>query len=305
MARDILMDIGKGDLLINDRSNQNEPCFVGEWSTSGNLKVCIPTSFFKKNNLDFKHPGAFSFRVNIPFYNGENATFFFFVYVFDEENPNYTLLVYSEFLRAYIFDGKLGSIKHGHFPLIDIDHEFRICHTEDNKMIIYSAKETDFTIGNSDNQVAQLLSLCAPGKYYRYPTTGIDITKYINTAVVNTDLAKTVTEQFDADGMSVQEMSFDSVTGDMKVLFSGGRTDDGGSLLPIDALDLESISVTDEMIEEAGENIDLDSIFEYSDLLPEYEYSDLLPDNVNPRACFSGTWVGCLPWLGDFPWIGE
>lgn len=296
MARDIMMNIGNGDLLINDRSNQNEPCFVSEWEAD-NLKIFIPLSFFKRKNIDYKNPSDFSFRCNIPFKSNPYDYEFFHISVYADSES-----VCEGIASARIGDGQLSMISPRYLPLIDIDGEFSIHYKAESelKMVVTSAKITDFTLGDSDNQVAQLLSLCAPGKYYRYPTTGIDITKYINTAVVNTDLAMVTTEQFDADGMSIQEMSFDSSTGNMKMLFNGGSVETDDNLLSVQALDYQAIDITDEMIEEAGKNIDLDFISEYNDLLPENLNIQIQEASSVDEYVYD--WFSSDGWFGDEPW---
>ena len=115
-----------------------------------------------------------------------------------------------------------------------------------NVAMIYSAYQTDIEVDEADNQSAQLLSLCGPGKYYRFPANGVDITKYINSVVANTDLGQKLQSEFESDSKVISDATFDSGTGDLNLAFDGDNTERGGKFTPIEDLELEVFQIADD-----------------------------------------------------------
>lgn len=172
-----------------------------------------------------------------------------------------------------------------------------------NTAYICSVGDGDFMVSYSDDQSAQLLSICGPGKYYRYPTTGVDVTKYINSVVSHTDIGDVVSEQFSENGTSIQEMSFDSLTGDMQVVYTHEDYEgEDVSLLPIEQLDLESINITDEMIAMAADVVDISNLdINYDDI----DFDITVPDTLLMSCFANGIWMGEMPWTGEYLWAGD
>lgn len=140
-------------------------------------------------------------------------------------------------------------------PYIDIDGEFIVKMVQNykseilDKAYIYSSKSTDISINYSDDQASQLLTLCAPGKSYRYPTTGVGITKYLNCIVAHSDLHKVLEIQFDADNKPIQDADFDNETCKLDVLFSPEKEVADIGLEDLENLNLDFFSMfTDEYV---------------------------------------------------------
>lgn len=175
--------------------------------------------------------------------------------------------------------------------------------SEKNVASIYSGEDVDFAVGVSDDQAGQLLSLCAPGKYHRYPFTGIDVTKYINAVVNHTNLSQVVYDEFEKDGAHVQSVGFDSSVGKIDVKFGHlVPSEETADLFDVSGIDVSALDITDDMLCSAAERISLE------ELEAEYDAIDFgigTPKN-SLRSCFAnGIWVGGRPWTGKMYWRGE
>lgn len=136
-------------------------------------------------------------------------------------------------------------------PLINIDGYYlvRLMSYNDsnfNMAMVYSAYHSDLKIDEADSQSAQLLSLCGAGKFYRFPMNGVDITKYINSVVANTDLGQKLQSEFESDKKLISEATFDSNTGDLNLAFDSNNEEDEGNLTPIEDLELDLFKVADD-----------------------------------------------------------
>lgn len=234
MVRDLILDMKERDLSMEDKSSATEPIFNAVW---GNLfdeddendvlicNVLIPEAYwsivgYENNTMTCRFvapymPDTRNFRVRlIAFRNGQYS-------LFSNIRGDFGLPVNSYALSKNI----AAPISAAMLPYIDIDGEFIVKLVQNtkaetlDKAYIYSGKKTDITINYSDDQSAQLLSLCGPGKSYRYPTTGIGITKYLNCVVAHSDLDKILEAQFEADNKPIQSAEFDSSTCYLDVLF--------------------------------------------------------------------------------------
>ncbi len=170
----------------------------------------------------------------------------------------------------------------------------------ENRAYIYSAGNVDFEIGISDEQTAQLLSLCAPGKYYRYPLSGVDITKYVNTVIGNTDFSERINEEFRRDNIDAQSVDFDSLTGAINVQFMHEQSDgDGSAVIDVSNLDTNVIDVTDTLLADVSANISLEELdFDYDSIAMDADTPEELLD-----SCFgNGNWIGLYPWTWQHYW---
>lgn len=172
---------------------------------------------------------------------------------------------------------------------------------EKNKSYIYSAGNIDFNIGISDEQAAQLLSLCAPGKYYRYPISGIDITKYVNTIVKYTDFAERISNEFGDDNIDAQSVDFDSDTGKIDVLFNHEiKPEDDDNLVAVENLDEDIINVLDSDIENV--DVDLEELdIDYSQII----FPIFIPNAILESCFANGVWMDEYPWTDDELWKDE
>ena len=169
-----------------------------------------------------------------------------------------------------------------------------------NVAYLYSSCNMDFDIGFSDDQSAQLLSICGPGKYYKHPLSGVDITRYINTVVEYTDFMGRISDEFEKNKTDVQEVDFDSSTGKIQVKF---KNEDGivesAKLVPVEDLDYQNLDVLDSELDEIGDVIDVDGLdVDYEDV----EY-DMDISNLRLKSCFAnGVWISSYPWTGGELW---
>ena len=214
MAKDILLDVNAGDLLL-ENGNGNVDYLDVVWGNlfSTDAKLYMNIVFPEGRQLDFVNnelvlcvsakykPSCSNFFIRLV-YEGVDGTYSKISSVNARVAKEYaaywrkTPVSVAEKLKAsnlpYInIDGKY-IVRIGTFDGVDCEVAF-----------VYSAYNSDFVIGDADTQSAQLLTLCGPGKYYRYPTSGVDITKYINSIVANTDLGETLMREFDGDNKSI------------------------------------------------------------------------------------------------------
>ena len=230
-----MIDMKERDFVFSDKSNSSIPVFDVVW---GNLfdadetidvlicNIIVPEAYwsvikYTDNELicRFKTkyiPNENTFRIRVvSIKNGIYG-------LFNDIRGQFGLPVSSYALSKNVSSPLPACM----LPFIDIDGEFTVrmvksSHLEElDKAYVYSAKESDIFVDYSDNQSAQMLSLCAPGNSYRYPTLGIGITSYLNCVVEHTDLSDIMEKQFLSDSKPIQEASFDSETGDLTLDFS-------------------------------------------------------------------------------------
>ena len=254
--KDILLDVNSGDVLFR---NLNEG--VGLYDTVwGNV---FPTDTELYLNIIIPS-GDISY---INYVDGSLTLFFHAVYYPAVETFTLRLLVkrgnkyepisvlkpqiqseYQVYTRFSFYDD-LVQPDASQMPLLDLDGNFQMkVKTYYGRKIceVSSSSLTDFEVGDVEDQSAQLLSICAPGKYYRYPTTGVDITKYINSVVPHTDMAQNTLEQFNNDGKYIQAADFDSESGNLTVAFSGDSADNDTGNIDVSDLDLSVIQLADD-----------------------------------------------------------
>ena len=235
MVRDLMIDIKERDFVFSDKSNSSIPVFDVVW---GNLfeadetidalicNIIIPEAYwsvikYTDNEFTCKFvskyvPNENTFRIRlVSIKKGVYG-------LFSNMRGQFGLPVSSYALSKNVSSPLTACM----LPFIDIDGEFIVrmvknSHLEElDKAYVYSSKESDIFVDYSDNQAAQILSLCAPGNHYRYPILGIGITNYLNSVVTHTDLPEVIEAQFLADKKPIQEASFDSETGDLTTNFS-------------------------------------------------------------------------------------
>lgn len=264
MVRDLILDMKERDLLTENKSNSAEPVFDSLW---GNLfdedetidvlicNIIIPEAYWNIIGYD----------------NGEMICRFYSDYVPDTShfrvrlvalrNGKYSLFgnIRGDFgipVNSYTLSKNIASpISACMLPYIDIDGEFMVKMVQNDKSevldkaYIYSLKSTDISVNYSDDQASQLLTLCAPGKSYRYPTTGVGITKYLNCVVAHSDLQQVLEAQFNADNKPIQDAYFDNETCKLDVLFSPEKEISDNGLEDLDNLNINFFNMfTDEFV---------------------------------------------------------
>ena len=153
-------------------------------------------------------------------------------------------------------------------PLISIEGYFTIMFRKESAYYdtvarIYSFGITDLNVCLALPQESHLLSICDYGKLYRYPLTGVGITRYINSIVAHTNLAEKTQNEFMADNIPVYSASFNAITGKLSVQASEGTLyREEPKLTDIASLDM---SVFDKMTD--------DLLQYYNTLLPTSGYN--------------------------------
>lgn len=259
-----MIDMKERDLLVEDKSVSSIPIFDSLW---GNIfdedkeidilicNIIIPEAYWSivgyengEMTCRFKSPyipDTSNFRIRlVGLRNGKYS-------VFSNIRGDFGIPANSFVLSKNIASPIPASL----LPFIDIDGEFLVRMVQSNtsevldKAYIYSAKSTDISINFSDDQASQLLSLCAPGNSYRYPTTGVGITNYLNCVVAHSDLDKVLESQFMGDDKPIQNAEFDNEICKLDVLFSPEKEESDIGLDNIDDLNLTFFSMfTDEYV---------------------------------------------------------
>lgn len=253
MVRDIMLNLPERDLSLVDNSNSKEPIFDSVWGNlfdedaSNDLLLCniiIPEVYWpsiKYNEGEFLCnfqaaycPDTRNFKIRlVGLKDGKYS-------LFHNIRGDFGLPVYSYALSPNI----ATPIEASMLPYVNIDGRFLIRFVQNSlsdvldKAYIYSAGKTDLEINYSDDQASQLLSLCGPGNYYRYPRTGVGLVRYLNAVVEHTDLQEVLQEQFDLDNKPITEADFDNQTGQLDVLFKPEQEQSDSNLLGMDDLNV-------------------------------------------------------------------
>ena len=264
MVRDLMIDMQEHDLLIVDKSLASVPMFDAVWDNIFDedhecdaliCNIIIPEAYWgmiKYENGElicrFKSPyipDTRHFRIRLV---GLQYGQYF---LFENIRGMYGLPVHSFALSKNI----AAPISASMLPFIDIEGEYlvKLMQSEKNEILdkayIYSAKSSDLSINFSDDQAAQLLSLCGPGNSYRYPMTGVGIAKYLNCIVEHSDLHEVLENQFNGDNKPIQNAEFDNETCKLDVLFSPEKEIADTDLEAVENLDVSFFKqFTDEYV---------------------------------------------------------
>lgn len=297
MVRDLILDMSERDLSLIDKSSPSEPVFDSVW---GNLfdideandvllcNIIIPEPYW--NLIKFTE-GVFSCKFTSQYIPDIRNFHIRLValkegdyFLFDSIKGDFGIQVNSYVLSKNIAAPIAASI----LPYIDLQgcYLVRIVQSQVNELLdkayIYSGKTTDIEVNFSDDQASQLLSLCGPGKNYRYPTTGVDITRYLNSVIEHSDLPSVLVEQFNLEGKPLQEADFDNITGKLEIVCRPENEVPDSDLESVDNLNIEFFSrFTDDfvrrntIINEVGDNDFVSTLNNYERFLAILLFNDL------------------------------
>lgn len=262
MVRDILIDVDSSDIQFNKERDADVICYETVWgnifdSDSGNnvvyMNVIIPARY--TSFLRYDTDGKFNCYIHSSY--KPNSESFYVRFVQQTKNSyikTTSVLPEQSIAKSYLYGSTtLGEISPAQLQLISMTGYYKIQLSKETagnipSVEFYAMDDTDLLIGVSDDQSAKLLALCAPGKNYRYPTTGVGITDFINTVVGNTNLNTKLIEEFKANSTPVQSAEFDSETGELNVLQSAEMGEDEDEF-DITTLDLTALKLmTDDNI---------------------------------------------------------
>ena len=322
MAKDILINTQSGDWIASDNTIQTMFWNVvwGKLFDSDEaeyMNIVVPNGYINKvhyKNREFQcyaianyYPVNSTFLVRLVVYNVATNEY--------EPIQKYSIDAPEPMGAVYfpVYTEKSQDVEACQLPLINADGKFVVLfkkyeNSNFSRAIISSAENADFNIGDSDSQSAQLLAKCAPGKYYRYPTTGLDLTKYINSVVEHTNLTDSLVKEYASDLKQVIEAEFDNSNGDLKILFSGTNEATDTNLMPTEKLDVELFRLADDdfvraaykqaqtIVDDNGDFIDeISSIANFYGLVDVGASASL--DTISPQITqgkndwgWSGTW---------------
>lgn len=286
MVRDLILDMTERDLSFVDKSDSSAPIFDSVWGDifdedkENDLLLCniiVPESYWGMIKyqddsliLRFKSkyiPDTRHFRIRpVAMLRGGGYS------LFSDIRGDMGLQACSFAMSRNI----ASQISASALPFIDVDGNYIVklvrakTTVSLDKAYIYSAKSTDLAIDFSDDQAAQLLSLCSPGKSYRYPTSGVGIIKYLNSVVDHSDLADVLETQFDADSKPLIGAEFDNQSGKLDVLYNPEQEVSDIGLENIDDLNSLFFSMFDD--EFVRRNIVLNEVSDvnFTELLDQY-----------------------------------
>ena len=300
MTRDILVDIKENDIILSGSQDKSTVFYKVIW---GNIlptddesclyaNVIIPIKYLNTIKYD-QETLLYTCFIKIPYYPSSQN---FRIRLVTESGGEYQLIDNQNTpvpnnipAFTYAFNRLLPKkINASQLPFINIDGEFLISikktqNDNFNRAYIYSADETDFEIGFSDDQAAQLLAICAAGKYYRYPMAGVGVTDYINSVVSHTNLGSKLTDQFQRNTIPVQSASFDADTGNLNAVFSNEPDPDPDlNLTPKDKLDISILRIADDdfirrtqtVVSEVEDSEYLDTVMQYDMLFNLFFFND-------------------------------
>lgn len=260
MAKDILVNTNSGDLIIA-KTNSQATLYDVVWGklfdsdTEDYMNIVVPSRYVnqtKWSNNEYVcnvkatyYPSTKYFSARLVVKDIASDSYKLLT-TYVQNSPSATSCVYYP-----TFDSRPQQITPCQLPIINAEGQYKVVfkrydNSNISRAIIYSIVDLDFSVGKSDNQSAQLLVRCAPGKSYRYPTTGLGLTGYINSVVENTQLAELLQEEFKGDDKTVTSAEFDSSTGDLDVKFVGTKEADDSNLTDLTKLSMELFKLADD-----------------------------------------------------------
>lgn len=82
-------------------------------------------------------------------------------------------------------------------------------------VVLYDAEELDFNIVKANRQNGNMLLKCVPTNNYRYPVTGVGLIRWTNSNIEYTRLSEILQREFQDDGVTVMDASYDFDTRDL------------------------------------------------------------------------------------------
>lgn len=86
---------------------------------------------------------------------------------------------------------------------------------DDGFVVLYDAEELDFNIVKANRQNGNMLLKCVPTNNYRYPVTGVGLIRWTNSNIEYTRLSEILQREFQDDGVTVMDASYDFDTRDL------------------------------------------------------------------------------------------
>jgi hypothetical protein len=116
-------------------------------------------------------------------------------------------------VQAGLYGHPPVNIRASQLPLIADDAYYR--RLSGGIARLFSALSVDLRIIDANRQNANLLLKCVPGNNYRYPLTGVGLIRQIKSNMNRSRLSETLQREFERDGVSVRNASYDFDTGNL------------------------------------------------------------------------------------------
>lgn len=256
MVKDILLNIDASDVRFTDKSDSAAVYYETIWGnvfdtdTANILYLNIVVPQAQSKLLTFDGNGDFSCNIQTAYHPEDRDFYVRFVILQNGEYKQFSSSSLPSSARAKsYFDDFYNLQAISACQLLNIDengyYEVVIHNSDTLSAEIYSSENSDLLYGESDDQSAKLLSLCAPGKNYRFPITGVGITDYINTVIDHTNLSERMISEFKSNSTPVISASFDNTSGNLKVEQSSEEEQD---------LDFEDLTDSDYEIIQAADD---------------------------------------------------
>jgi hypothetical protein len=220
MSSDIALKLATFDLALSSKNkytlrdfkwvdNTDEKYIYGEVTISGvtykelrsnGFYIHIPyTPYFKgvRLKVTFKSGGISHYVPRPPLLDGDSDEWF-----------DVTL--------------KGSSIKASELIALAESGDYYLRFTDDmQELELYNAEINDVEIIDPINQNAALLLECVPGNYYRYPSAGVGLVRWVNCSGNTNDLVDVLTSEFEADGVSIASANMDLDTNNLDIQLNG------------------------------------------------------------------------------------
>ena len=82
-------------------------------------------------------------------------------------------------------------------------------------VMLYNSDELDFNIIKANRQNGNMLLKCVPTNNYRYPVTGVGLIRWTNSNIEYTNLSEVLQREFQDDGVTVKDASYDLESKDL------------------------------------------------------------------------------------------
>jgi hypothetical protein len=239
MTSDILLDINQKDFLYAD-DIASRTFFSAEYGkhqiggdTGSYLDVIIPEGYYIT-------PSRLDVYVKVPYIpvNG-----LFSVRFLQKHGSDYDIIqVYGQdsLLASRYVDGEKTALFACQLLAIDIDGLLRIhCISAEEGCVMFQASDSDFSVGDADRQIAELMMLCFPGKNYRYPTVGVGAARFLGTIIERTTAADDILREMDGDSQGVRSVYYDPDLQKLRI-----STDEYSSRQKIEKVDVDGLDLT-------------------------------------------------------------
>jgi len=215
---DIQIKVSIGDVVVSDQNSLTTYPFswIGSNETSVFGQITIPSiwdSDYIKKIL--QNDGI---AIKIPY----TPTYKNIVIYIVEDNGNFDLIksifgnLYYFPVYSTIYNSNEEQMKASGLFRINSDGNY-ILKIINSKAYIYSAAASDFNKVDANIQNKNCLLKCVPSNNYRYPSSGVGLIRFVQNNDTQNDLASTIKEQFASDGVTVENASYDSTTGELQL----------------------------------------------------------------------------------------